>query len=58
MVYRIIFFDGDRQFMAFDWTLGVDAAIRAAPDFMAICGATRGAIRDDQDRDIWVRDRT
>jgi len=57
VIYRIIFFDGDRQFMAFDWTLGVDTAITAAPDFMAICGATRGAIRDDQGVDVWVRDR-
>ena len=52
MVYRILFFDGDRQFMAFDWTLTVEEAVSAAPDFMALCGATRGSIHDDGGRGV------
>jgi hypothetical protein len=57
MVYRILFFDGERQISAFEWTLGVEAAIGAVPDFMAICGATLGCIRNELDEDVWSHPR-
>jgi hypothetical protein len=53
MAHRIIFSDGERELTSFTWTLGLDAAIQFAPQFMGACGATDGIVLDGLGREVW-----
>ena len=54
MAHRIVFRDGDRELTAFAWDLGLEAAIRVAPQFMGACGATSGQVLDEAGREVWA----
>jgi hypothetical protein len=54
VAYSIIFFDGDRQIGAVDWTMDLEAAIHVTTDFVGVCGGTHGCIRDASGAEVWA----
>ena len=54
MTLRIVLRDGERELTAFDWELGLEAAVNAAPQVMLNCGATSGHVLDDAGLEIWA----